>query len=153
MKVLIVIAQCKSSICLKFPILKIWQYFNSVPIFSACLLTAGKGKATSSRCSISNNNQTNSSTPLTANHGTFSSNPQKSESHGIGGYNATISGFVGSRQRGRCNGSGMGGVCSSSQKLPVNPKLASVTAILEMKTLWEEFNELGTEMIVTKAGR
>ncbi len=24
---------------------------------------------------------------------------------------------------------------------------------LEMKSLWEEFNELGTEMIVTKAGR
>ena len=24
---------------------------------------------------------------------------------------------------------------------------------LEMKALWEEFNELGTEMIVTKAGR
>lgn len=32
-------------------------------------------------------------------------------------------------------------------------KLANVTATLEMKPLWEEFNELGTEMIVTKAGR
>jgi len=32
-------------------------------------------------------------------------------------------------------------------------KLASVSANLEMKALWDEFNELGTEMIVTKAGR
>jgi hypothetical protein len=28
-----------------------------------------------------------------------------------------------------------------------------VIAHLEMKPLWDEFNELGTEMIVTKAGR
>ncbi|XKL67016.1 hypothetical protein PGB90_010436 [Kerria lacca] len=32
-------------------------------------------------------------------------------------------------------------------------KLTNITATLEMKQLWEEFNELGTEMIVTKAGR
>jgi hypothetical protein len=41
----------------------------------------------------------------------------------------------------------------ASNKLPVHSKLASVTATLEMKALWDEFNELGTEMIVTKAGR
>ncbi|XP_068203522.1 LOW QUALITY PROTEIN: T-box transcription factor TBX1-like [Palaemon carinicauda] len=40
-----------------------------------------------------------------------------------------------------------------SQKKPVHAKLISVTASLEMKALWDEFNELGTEMIVTKAGR
>ncbi|XP_064085791.1 uncharacterized protein LOC135200946 [Macrobrachium nipponense] len=40
-----------------------------------------------------------------------------------------------------------------SQKKPVHSKLISVTASLEMKALWDEFNELGTEMIVTKAGR
>ena len=37
------------------------------------------------------------------------------------------------------------------------PKLDSQTSLirceLEMKTLWHEFNALGTEMIVTKAGR
>ncbi|EFX85047.1 hypothetical protein DAPPUDRAFT_3881, partial [Daphnia pulex] len=32
-------------------------------------------------------------------------------------------------------------------------KLTGVNASLEMKALWDEFNELGTEMIVTKAGR
>ena len=34
-----------------------------------------------------------------------------------------------------------------------NDKIANVEAKLEMKSLWDEFNELGTEMIVTKAGR
>lgn len=42
---------------------------------------------------------------------------------------------------------------SNNNKLPVHPKLISVSANLEMKALWDEFNELGTEMIVTKAGR
>ena len=36
---------------------------------------------------------------------------------------------------------------------PVHPKLSGVQVHLEMKSLWEEFHELGTEMIVTKAGR
>nr|XP_010955156.1 PREDICTED: T-box transcription factor TBX10 [Camelus bactrianus] len=36
---------------------------------------------------------------------------------------------------------------------PKNPHVSSVTVRLEMKALWEEFNQLGTEMIVTKAGR
>ncbi|XP_047373113.1 T-box transcription factor TBX10 [Sciurus carolinensis] len=36
---------------------------------------------------------------------------------------------------------------------PKNPRVSSVTVQLEMKPLWEEFNQLGTEMIVTKAGR
>lgn len=35
----------------------------------------------------------------------------------------------------------------------LHPKLWSVDVSLEMKCLWDEFNELGTEMIVTKAGR
>ncbi|ODM92606.1 T-box transcription factor TBX1 [Orchesella cincta] len=38
-------------------------------------------------------------------------------------------------------------------KLVLHQKLMNVTATLEMKALWDEFNELGTEMIVTKAGR
>lgn len=36
---------------------------------------------------------------------------------------------------------------------PLHPKLWNVQASLEMKSLWAEFDELGTEMIVTKAGR
>ena len=42
---------------------------------------------------------------------------------------------------------------SNGGKAPLHPKLITVTATLEMKALWDEFNELGTEMIVTKAGR
>lgn len=36
---------------------------------------------------------------------------------------------------------------------PLHAKLANVSCQLEMKSLWDEFDELGTEMIVTKAGR
>nr|XP_012612859.1 T-box transcription factor TBX10 isoform X1 [Microcebus murinus] len=36
---------------------------------------------------------------------------------------------------------------------PKNPRVSNVTVQLEMRPLWEEFNQLGTEMIVTKAGR
>ncbi|OCT98317.1 hypothetical protein XELAEV_18010548mg [Xenopus laevis] len=51
-------------------------------------------------------------------------------------------------------GSGSTG-SSSSNKAPVkkNPKVANINVQLEMKALWDEFNQLGTEMIVTKAGR
>ncbi|KAK7479979.1 hypothetical protein BaRGS_00028806 [Batillaria attramentaria] len=38
-------------------------------------------------------------------------------------------------------------------KKPLHPKMVNVYAQLEMKSLWDEFDELGTEMIVTKAGR
>lgn len=34
-----------------------------------------------------------------------------------------------------------------------NPLVSGVTVQLEMKGLWEQFHRLGTEMIVTKAGR
>lgn len=50
--------------------------------------------------------------------------------------------------------------CSSSSSTPnskslvkKNPKVANINVQLEMKALWDEFNQLGTEMIVTKAGR
>lgn len=35
----------------------------------------------------------------------------------------------------------------------ISPALTNAGAILEMKHLWDEFHSLGTEMIVTKAGR
>ena len=40
-----------------------------------------------------------------------------------------------------------------NSKKPLHPCLVRVVAQLEMKPLWDEFHELGTEMIVTKAGR
>ncbi|XP_015279664.1 PREDICTED: T-box transcription factor TBX10 [Gekko japonicus] len=41
----------------------------------------------------------------------------------------------------------------SSQMTRKNQCVSGVTVQLEMRHLWEEFNSLGTEMIVTKAGR
>ncbi|KYN19505.1 T-box transcription factor TBX1 [Trachymyrmex cornetzi] len=41
----------------------------------------------------------------------------------------------------------------SSAKRPLHPALLGAGAALEAKPLWEEFHQLGTEMIVTKAGR
>ena len=38
-------------------------------------------------------------------------------------------------------------------KKPLHPSLVGAQVQLEMKPLWDEFHELGTEMIVTKAGR
>ncbi|XP_011307472.1 T-box transcription factor TBX1 isoform X1 [Fopius arisanus] len=38
-------------------------------------------------------------------------------------------------------------------KRPLHPALAGAGAALEARPLWEEFHQLGTEMIVTKAGR
>jgi len=36
---------------------------------------------------------------------------------------------------------------------PMHPKLTSIRVSIESKSLWDEFDQLGTEMIVTKAGR
>ncbi|CAF0746794.1 unnamed protein product [Brachionus calyciflorus] len=41
---------------------------------------------------------------------------------------------------------------NSSEKY-LHPKLASIKVQIESKSLWDEFDQLGTEMIVTKAGR
>lgn len=38
-------------------------------------------------------------------------------------------------------------------KLLLHPALIGAGAALEARPLWEEFHQLGTEMIVTKAGR
>uniref|UniRef100_G3TPV6 T-box transcription factor 10 n=1 Tax=Loxodonta africana TaxID=9785 RepID=G3TPV6_LOXAF len=55
---------------------------------------------------------------------------------------------------GPCTGSS--GTPASAEPVgqgPKNPHVSSVTVQLEMKALWEEFHQLGTEMIVSKAGR
>ena len=45
------------------------------------------------------------------------------------------------------------GECGAQVKKPLHNKLLNINATLETKSLWDEFNQLGTEMIVTKAGR
>ena len=48
------------------------------------------------------------------------------------------------------------GQCVKRRRLdekPMSAKVVTVEVRLEMKALWDEFHSLGTEMIVTKAGR
>ncbi|XP_036597291.1 T-box transcription factor TBX1 [Trichosurus vulpecula] len=53
-----------------------------------------------------------------------------------------------------CASAGPGpGAVATKAPVKKNPKVANVSVQLEMKALWDEFNQLGTEMIVTKAGR
>ena len=40
-----------------------------------------------------------------------------------------------------------------TRTLPMVSQLSKIRVDLEMKRLWDEFNQFGTEMIVTKAGR
>lgn len=58
---------------------------------------------------------------------------------------------------GEGEGEGEGGESSAGEgagaKRPLHPALLGAGAALEAKPLWEEFHQLGTEMIVTKAGR
>lgn len=42
---------------------------------------------------------------------------------------------------------------NNNSKRPLHHALVGVGAALEARPLWEEFHHLGTEMIVTKAGR
>ncbi|KAI1233012.1 T-box transcription factor TBX1, partial [Lamprotornis superbus] len=51
------------------------------------------------------------------------------------------------------SGCSAGGAATAKAPVKKNPKVANVSVQLEMKALWDEFNQLGTEMIVTKAGR
>ncbi|CAH1641264.1 unnamed protein product [Spodoptera littoralis] len=44
-------------------------------------------------------------------------------------------------------------VQASNQNVTLHPAVARCTATLELAALWRSFHELGTEMIVTKAGR
>ncbi|XP_038260909.2 T-box transcription factor TBX10 [Dermochelys coriacea] len=50
-------------------------------------------------------------------------------------------------------GEGAAGLGDSIQPARKNQHVSNVSVQLEMRSLWEEFNSLGTEMIVTKAGR
>lgn len=38
-------------------------------------------------------------------------------------------------------------------KKSLHPKLTNIKMVIESKSLWDEFDKLGTEMIVTRSGR
>ncbi|XP_077571291.1 T-box transcription factor TBX1-like isoform X1 [Stigmatopora nigra] len=52
-----------------------------------------------------------------------------------------------------CSSSSSNSTPNGKNVVKKNPKVANINVQLEMKALWDEFNQLGTEMIVTKAGR
>ncbi|XP_024885743.1 T-box transcription factor TBX1 isoform X1 [Temnothorax curvispinosus] len=58
-----------------------------------------------------------------------------------------------SENGGRGGSSGEDASVGADAKRPLHPALLGAGVALEAKPLWEEFHQLGTEMIVTKAGR
>lgn len=68
--------------------------------------------------------------------------------------NATVVSENGKRHK-LCAASSTDDKCIESPVSPseVSEDLSSVTATLESRDLWDRFNELGTEMIITKSGR
>lgn len=68
--------------------------------------------------------------------------------------NATVVSENGKRHK-LCAASSTDDKCmeSSVSSSEVAEDLSSVTATLESRDLWDRFNELGTEMIITKCGR
>ncbi|XP_035701115.1 T-box transcription factor TBX5 isoform X2 [Folsomia candida] len=134
------------------------SYTSPMREMEACLLTAGKAKA-STPTGTSGSNQSACSASATNQGPCFGQSSQKS-THRLGTGSSTTMGltmarFVGGRHKGKgsMNSGGGSNGGSNSPKLPIHDKLINVSATLEMKTLWDEFHELGTEMIVTKAGR
>ncbi|CAF1206599.1 unnamed protein product [Rotaria sordida] len=49
------------------------------------------------------------------------------------------------------HGTGQNG--NNEIKKPLHPKLSNIKMVIESKSLWDEFDKLGTEMIVTRSGR
>ncbi|KAM6115111.1 T-box transcription factor TBX10 [Pterocles gutturalis] len=66
---------------------------------------------------------------------------------------APMAAFLGGPDEGSPCGSGFGWAGEGPGSSGKNRRVCHAAARLEMGSLWEEFNRLGTEMIVTKAGR
>ncbi|XP_043604977.1 T-box transcription factor TBX10 isoform X1 [Bombus pyrosoma] len=106
----------------------------------ACLQSAGRVKRsrspTSSKASLTphvTNSSISSSTAVQSRNDSNNNNHNHSDHHpSENGANSTE---------------------EASSKRPLHPALVGAGAALEAKPLWEEFHQLGTEMIVTKAGR
>lgn len=119
---------------LDFFLFRVFAYYNeqSCPIqfsllfFVACLLAAGKSRIPTESIKVD-------------------SSTKKIEESKVDEHSSP----------GKCDGNKISNdnVNKKTKILPLHSKLTNCGAILEMKPLWDEFNELGTEMIVTKAGR
>lgn len=114
-------------------------------IVSACLQTAGRAKRSHSpnvpKTSLTQhaaNSSISSTTAIEARNDSNNNNRHHGDHHpGENGGNGGTS----TEEAG------------GGSKRPLHAALVGVGAALEAKPLWEEFHQLGTEMIVTKAGR
>lgn len=100
-------------------------------MFSACLQTAGRVKRSRSPNLIGTSLSPSVSSAL-------SSSPSESLNDNNNNHNEDTT--VSSAE-------------DVGSKRPLHPALVGAGAALEARPLWEEFHQLGTEMIVTKAGR
>ena len=116
------------------------RYKNSFHFFSACLMNAGTGRPLYETMRLDNLPETLPRTNLT--DSLLESTKGSTDINQNTQNDPKVS---------ECNMCDLEGNEECSK--PLHGKLASVSCQLEMKSLWDEFDELGTEMIVTKAGR
>ena len=114
----------------------------------------GAGLSTPRQQSSASDHQTSSSDPMGA---PPNLPPSQGASQGASDTSSPGEGKEeGEQKGGEAGGEGKDaeeGVKVEKEKKPLHHKLLNVQAQLEMKPLWDEFDSLGTEMIVTKAGR
>lgn len=111
------------------------------PLFPACLQSAGRVKRSRSPSrpmkAVLPVHSTNSANPISPSATVESRNDSNNNNSHHGDHHPSED----------------GGSEESGVKRPLAPALLGAGAALEAKPLWEEFHQLGTEMIVTKAGR
>lgn len=115
-------------------------------LVSACLQTAGRAKRSrspnSSKSSVTVTvTQQLPNPPISSTSSVESRNDSNNNSHHHGDHHRSENGASSTEEGG------------GGSKRPLHSALIGAGAALEAKPLWEEFHQLGTEMIVTKAGR
>ncbi|CAG7819768.1 unnamed protein product [Allacma fusca] len=138
------------------------SYSSPMREMEACLLTAGKTRSPAvdyptpppqSQNGLSPQQQGHN--PSYGKHDQFSSSSSSTTTTSNNNCSRTAKSPSSSHNHKSNCGSSCGSISKSGcdSRKQIHVKLVGVTANLEMKALWDEFNELGTEMIVTKAGR
>ncbi|TGZ51005.1 hypothetical protein DBV15_00766 [Temnothorax longispinosus] len=126
---------------------------SSINAFPACLQSAGRVKRSRSpnhpiKAVLPIHSTTsNSANPISPSSATVESRNDSNNN------NSHHDDHHPSENGGRGGSSGEDASVGADAKRPLHPALLGAGVALEAKPLWEEFHQLGTEMIVTKAGR
>ncbi|XP_020295189.1 T-box transcription factor TBX10-like [Pseudomyrmex gracilis] len=119
------------------------QQLTAVPSpmqqMEACLQSAGRAKRSRSPNPIKTALQVHMTNPISPSVPAESRNDNNNNNRHHGDHHSNDDGASSAEELGT--------------KRPLHPALIGAGAALEAKPLWEEFHQLGTEMIVTKAGR